>query len=203
MRSLLFFLGRVYSIFFSRLNVLISRVWNTLYTGYCTKEFGSFGNGTVISYPSETMVGKNFMTIGSNSSIGKHSIITAWDYLGTPVIKIGNNVILGDYIHITAVNSIEISDGVLTGKFVTITDNSHGRLNNIEELQQTPGSREVYSKGPVIIKKNVWIGDKVTILPGVIIGDGAIIGANAVVTKDVPPFTIVGGNPAKIIKNIN
>ena len=77
MRSLLFFLGRINSILFSRLNVLISRAWNTLYTGYCTKEFGSFGNGTVISYPSETMVGKNFMTIGSNSSIGKHSIILA------------------------------------------------------------------------------------------------------------------------------
>lgn len=203
MRSLLFFLGRVYSILFSKLNILILRVWNTLYTGYCTNGFGSFGKGTVISYPRETMIGKSFMTIGSNSSIGKHSIMTAWHYLGSPVIKIGDNVILGDYIHITAVKSIEIGDGVLTGKFVTITDNSHGLLNNIEELQQAPGSREVYSKGPVIIRKNVWIGDKVTILPGVIIGEGAIIGANAVVTKEVPPYTIVGGNPAKIIRIIN
>ena len=52
------------------------------------------------------------------------------------------------------------------------------------------------------IGDNVWIGDKVTILPGVHIGDGAVIGANAVVVKDVRPYTVVGGNPAKIIKEI-
>ncbi|MDR2406844.1 MAG: sugar O-acetyltransferase, partial [Bacteroidales bacterium] len=56
--------------------------------------------------------------------------------------------------------------------------------------------------GSVVIEDNVWIGDKVTILPGVHIGYGSIIGANAVVTKDVPANCVVGGNPAKIIKVI-
>ena len=50
------------------------------------------------------------------------------------------------------------------------------------------------------IKQNVWIGEKASIMPGVTIGKGAIVGANAVVTKDVPDFAVVGGNPAKIIK---
>lgn len=59
------------------------------------------------------------------------------------------------------------------------------------------------SKGPVIIGQNVWVGDKATILPGVTIGDGAVIGANSVVTKDVPPYSIVGGNPAKVLKQLN
>ena len=54
----------------------------------------------------------------------------------------------------------------------------------------------------VVIGENVWIGDKATILPGVSIGDGAVIGANAVVTKDVPPYSVVVGNPAKIINKV-
>ena len=61
----------------------------------------------------------------------------------------------------------------------------------------------MYSKGPVIIEENVWIGDKVTILPGVTVGQGAVIAANSVVSKDVPAFSVVGGIPAKVIKNIS
>ncbi len=60
--------------------------------------------------------------------------------------------------------------------------------------------RPVKSKGSIVIGDNVWIGDKATILPGVIIGDGAVIAANAVVSKDVPAYCVAGGNPAKIIK---
>ncbi len=55
-------------------------------------------------------------------------------------------------------------------------------------------------KGDTIIGNDVWIGNSVTIMPGVIIGDGAIIGTNALVTSDVAPYTIVGGNPAKLIR---
>ena len=66
----------------------------------------------------------------------------------------------------------------------------------------SPIKRDIVSKGAVIIGKNVWVGDKVSIMPNVRIGDGAIIAANSVVTKDVPPYSIVGGNPAKVIKEI-
>lgn len=61
--------------------------------------------------------------------------------------------------------------------------------------------KEAYkSKGPTIIKDGVWIGMKSTIIPGITIGEGAVIGANSVITKDVAPYTIVAGNPAKTIK---
>ena len=58
------------------------------------------------------------------------------------------------------------------------------------------------SNGPIIIGDNVWIGDKVTILSGVKIGNNAIIGSNSVVTKDIPPFSVAAGIPAKVIKII-
>lgn len=63
-----------------------------------------------------------------------------------------------------------------------------------------PILRPLTSKGKVTIGRNVWIGDKATILPGITIGDGAIIGANAVVTHDVPPLSVAVGNPARIIE---
>ena len=108
---------------------------------------------------------------------------------------------IGDDCHITSSNKIVIGDNVLFGKKVTVTDNSHGRCDNLDELSFHPIIRDVFSKGAVIIKDRVWIGDKATILPGVTIGEGAIVGANSVVTKDVPDNCIVAGIPAKIIKN--
>ena len=61
-------------------------------------------------------------------------------------------------------------------------------------------SLESVSKGNTVIGNDVWIGNSVTIMPGITIGDGAILGANSVVTKDVEPYTIVGGNPTKEIR---
>lgn len=63
-----------------------------------------------------------------------------------------------------------------------------------------PLKRSIVSKGPIVIGDNVWIGDKVTILSGVTIGNNSVIAANTVVTKDVPAFSIVAGNPGKVIK---
>ncbi|MFR2812259.1 MAG: DapH/DapD/GlmU-related protein [Escherichia coli] len=56
---------------------------------------------------------------------------------------------------------------------------------------------------PVILKKGCWIGANVTILPGVVVGENSVVGANSVVTKSISPFTVVAGNPAKIIKKLN
>ena len=65
-----------------------------------------------------------------------------------------------------------------------------------------PKDRTIYSS-PVIIKKNVWLGEHVSVLMGVTIGEGSIIGANSVVSKDIPAYTIAVGVPAKVIKKFN
>ena len=89
----------------------------------------------------------------------------------------------------------------MSGKFVTITDNSHGK-SEIESIKLPPYKRVLHSIGPVIIGDSVWIGDKVTILPNVTIGKNSVIAANSVVTKNVPDNCVVAGVPAKIIKRI-
>ena len=98
-------------------------------------------------------------------------------------------------------NQIIVEDGVLTGKWVTIVDNNHGETDRVS-LRMPPLSRTIVSKGPVVIKTNVWLGDKVTVLPGVTIGEGAVVAANSVVTRNVPPFCVVAGIPAKVIKQV-
>lgn len=151
--------------------------------------------------------GPEYISIGEGSTFGPDLFLTAWDKYVTdsgsqvfePEIKIGKNCHFGAYNHISATDRIEIGDGCLTGKWVTICDNSHG-ATDYEALQIPPSNRKLISKGSIIIGKNVWIGDKVTILPDVIIGEGVVIGANTVVTKSLPSYSIVVGNPAKIIE---
>lgn len=131
--------------------------------------------------------------------------INAWDkYKGfdyTPIIEIGDNCQFGPYTHITCCNKIIIGNGVLTGSNVIISDNNHGSLTK-EDINLEPRMRMLTTKGSVVIEDNVWIGDKVAILSGVHIGENSIVASNSVVTHDVPAFSIVGGAPARIIKEI-
>ncbi len=154
--------------------------------------------------------GAPYISIQEGTSFEKHLFLSAWDkYDSTqgqqffnPSINIGSNCHFGAFNHITAINRIEIGNNLLTGKFVTITDNNHGDTD-LKCLFIEPILRPLISKGPVKIGNNVWIGDKATILPNVTIGDGAVVAANAVVTKDVPAYSVVAGDPAKVIKNAN
>ena len=177
---------------------------NSIYSYWIQHEFKE-AKHVYFNYPL-LLKGGNYITVGNGTFFGKNNILTAWNYYKNihynPIIEIGNNCCFGEYNHITSINGIYIGDNVLTGRWVTITDNSHGKTD-IESLILSPINRKLYSEGKVIIGNNVWIGDKVTILPNVRIGESAIIAANSVVTKDVPPFTVVAGNPANVIKKYN
>lgn len=175
-----------------------------LYTFWISNNIRKVGKNTLIRKGCY-LVGGKYIELGDNIVIGRHGVVTCWDSFSgvkfTPQIIIGNNTAIGEYCHISSINSILIGNGVLMGRGVTITDNSHGALIT-DENNIPPSKREFYSKGGIIIEDNVWIGDKVSILAGVHISKGAVIAANAVVTKDVPENFVVGGVPAKVIKII-
>lgn len=143
-----------------------------------------------------------FITIGKGSIINAHYILSTWPgrAVKEPRLTIGEKCCIGSYNHISCANEIVMGNNVLTGKWVTIIDNNHGDTD-YSSLIAPPISRQVtIKKNRTTIGDNVWIGDKATILPGVSIGDGAVVAANSVVTKDVPPYGVVAGCPAKIIK---
>jgi len=106
--------------------------------------------------------------------------------------------------HLKSATAIETSGGVRIGRYfhsgrgLTIFSTNH----NYDDASMIPYDSKVIEK-PVIIKDFVWCGANVTIVPGVIVGEGVVIGAGSVVTKDVPDYAIVGGNPAVIIKYRN
>jgi len=115
-------------------------------------------------------------------------------------IDIGDNVNISDWTHIAALKEVVIESGCLIGSRVLISDHAHGRTVDLRgDCYIRPNERELFSKGPIHVGKNVWIADGVVILPNVKIGEGAVIAANSVVNKDVPPFSLAAGIPAKVI----
>ena len=186
-----------------KLRAALGRAASRLRSYWLRRELGCCSR-TVIIGKRPLLHGMKCISIGDSTFVGDYVTLTAWpEYAvsGNPGISIGSGCTIGAFNHITAVNRIVIGDNVLTGKWVSITDNNHGDLSP-ESADIPPLKRVVTSKGPVVIGNNVWIGDKATILPDVTIGDGAVIGANSVVTKDVPPYAVVAGNPAVIIKTV-
>lgn len=158
--------------------------------------------------PTVRVIGGKRIWIGHRVALHRHTVLSTWTtYNGHPTgsaccgIVIGNDCNIGERAHITAISKITLGDGVLLGKDVTISDNSHGAVNGTE-IDLPPHDRKLFSKGPVLIGNNVWIGDKAVILPNVTIGTGAVIGAGSVVTKDVPAYCIACGRPATIIRKI-
>ncbi len=135
---------------------------------------------------------KYFKKIGGNVEISKKVLFSVPNK-----IEIGNNVYLGPNSTYQGTGGITIGSGTIISYNVQIFTLNH-RYDDVE-LTSIPYDKEVLEQ-PVIIGKNVWISSNVLVVPGVTIGEGAIVALGAVVTKDVPPFALVGGNPAKIIK---
>lgn len=144
----------------------------------------------------------NAIEVGENVQIHNFTVLSLMDDLKNPnrvksSLRIGRNVFIGELNNICAGGGIlEIGDNVTIAEHVTIVCSNHG----IEAGKTIRGQFWDTQKTGVSIKEDVWIGANVVILPGVTIGGHSIVGAGSVVTKDVPEYAIVCGNPAKIIK---
>lgn len=202
-RQTLRFLGVLLHFFIPGRVVRAFRAVNrSIYSGWVSREFLSCGSGC--SFGGFSLLhGAGHFCLGSNLYVGRDVVWEAYDdFLGqtfTPRVEIGDGSSFGDGGHITCINSITIGRGVRIGRKVFVTDNSHG-TGERHELDTPPNLRPLYSKGPVVIEDNAWIGEMAAILPGVRIGRGATVAAGAVVTHDVPPYSLVAGVPARVVR---
>ncbi len=166
-------------------------------------EFNNIGANSCIQQPYHIFNPK-YISIGDNFrslyNLRVEAIDKYYDQTFEPKIIIGNNVQFNSDCHIGAIDRVTIGNNVLIASKVFISDHSHGTSEKLD-LDIYPERRKLISKGPVIINDSVWIGEGACVLSGVTVGKNSIIGSNSVVNKNVPPYSIVAGIPAKVIKS--
>ena len=183
----------------------LKKIKNTCYSFWICNFFKKCGSAFHVESPSY-LIGEKYISIGNSFGSLERLRLECWDSYGeekfTPKLIIGNNVNMNYNVHIGCINEIRVGNGVLFASNIFITDHHHG-YNDERDINLAPSLRALVSKGPVVIEDNVWIGENVSILPNLTIGEGTIIGANSVVTKSFPKYSVIGGVPAKIIKILN
>ncbi|MEG2760601.1 MAG: acyltransferase [Mucinivorans sp.] len=206
MRTIVEKLATLFAWFYSpKIARRYNRVMDVFYTKIVCRKFNTIGVNPSIMRKIKVLGGQNIY-IGDNfQSFWGLRIETYDEHNGIkffPELTIGDNVSINPDCHIGCVERVEIGNNVLFASRVFVTDHFHGKTDSRADLTIPPFMRILSTKGPVVIQDDVWIGEGVAIMPGVTIGRGAVIGANAVVTKDVSPYAVVGGIPAKTIKQL-
>ncbi len=174
---------------------------------YQTKVRYKYSSGFLIGKDTAWLAGQ-YAHIGENFRMGKRGRIETIDehngFYYQPQLTIGNNVSFNDDVHIGCVNKITIGNNVLLASKIYISDHNHGKYKGSTQsnANEPPGQR-LLSMDTVEIGDNVWIGEMVSILPGVKIGCGSIIGSNSVVSRDIPENVIAVGSPAVPVKKFN
>lgn len=145
--------------------------------------------------------GKGAINFGKGFTTGYSCRIEINGSTNKEKLTIGYDCIIGDYAHIVANDSVTIGNNVLLASRVFITDSNHGIYSGLNQsIPEEEPNKRIMHYAPVVIGDNVWIGENVSIMAGVKIGNGCIIGANSVVTKDIPDNCIAAGIPTRIIK---
>ena len=161
--------------------------------------FAHLGAGSII-LPGASIIGKDSICIGDGVEIGGYARLEARVSKSHGVaISIGNGVKIQPFIHIGAASNVSIGKGALIASGVYITDHDHDYSNPEDPVVS---NKKLYV-APVVIEDFAWIGERAMILKGVRVGSHSIIGAGSIVTKDVPPFCVAVGSPAKVVKQFD
>ena len=172
----------------SRLNTILIR-----------REFSSMGRSTV--WWNAKIDNPGYISIGDGVAVRSGSWIYAVvsDQAGNrfnPSVEIGDRVYLGHRLHLTAINRVTIEDDVMIADGVYISDNFHDYRDITRPVQK----QQVFSKGPVLIRRGAFIGEGARIVGPVTVGKNSVVGSNSVVTRDVPDYSVAVGIPARIIR---
>jgi acetyltransferase-like isoleucine patch superfamily enzyme len=168
-----------------------------------SKHFGSFGERSMIMWKPTTIFNEQYIHIGDDVLIGPGVALSAGmvpgqECLMNPVVSIGDRCLIGRGSGIVGHFSISIGNDVWTGHHVYITDQNHG----YEDVSM-PISKQSQPERAVVIGDGSWLGHGSVVLPGVTIGRHVVIGANSVVTKDIPDFSVAVGVPAKVVRQFD
>jgi acetyltransferase-like isoleucine patch superfamily enzyme len=168
-----------------------------------SRKFASFGERSMIMWKPTTIFNEQYISIGDDVLIGPGVALSAGmvpgqECLVTPVVTIGDRCLIGRGSGIVGHFSISIGNDVWTGHHVYITDQNHG----YEDIT-IPISKQSQPERAVSIGDGSWLGHGSVVLPGVTIGRHVVIGANSVVTKDIPDFSVAVGVPAKVIRRFD
>ena len=153
----------------------------------------------VYFFPGVHVVRPEYVSIGDNVTIGRN--VDLFVHPEDPeareaIIEIGNNVHVGTNNIIGARKKVVLEENVLLGPHVMMGDHSHA----YENIEIPIKYQTVTEPGPVRIERDSWIGANVFILPNVTIGRHAVVGANSVVNRDIPPYSVAVGTPARVIR---
>ncbi len=164
------------------------------------RRFGAFGDGACIMFPPATIFNERYIHIGAGTLIGQHCSLSAGmvpgqQCLTDPVVRIGERCLIGRGSGIVGHFSISIGDDVWTGHHVYITDQNHGY-----EDVTIPIARQTQPERAVEIGDGSWLGYGAVVLPGAKIGKHVTIGANAVVTGEIPDYSVAVGAPARVVR---
>lgn len=158
------------------------------------------GHGVYLDQGSYLHACPNGIEIGDGTIVMHGAILHVYNFRGMPQsgIKIGRNSLVGEYSVIRGQGGVQIGDRVYTSPFTQII-----AVNHVFDDPNKPFVDQGITAQGIVIDDDVWLGAGAVITDGVRVGKGAVVAAGAVVTKDVPPHTVVGGVPAKIIKQID
>ena len=164
------------------------------------RAFGAFGRGSIIMWPPVTIFNEKYIRIGEGTMIGPHVALSAGmvpgqECISDPIVTIGDRCLIGRGSGIVGHLSVHIGNDVWTGHNVYITDQNHG----YEDVSR-PISEQSQPERAVSIGDGSWLGYGTVVLPGVTIGRHVAVGANSVVTGDLPDFCVAVGAPARVIR---
>lgn len=165
-----------------------------------------FPNARLIRLPFDIRE-RSRIDLGRNFTCGKYCRIEVYpDASNTneKILVFGSNVQVNDAVHIVGRKKVLIGNNVLIASKVFISDSNHGiYAGERQSSPEVPPAERELSAAPVSIEDNVWIGEFVSVLQGVTIGKGSIIGSMSVVSRSIPPYSIAVGSPARVIKQFN